>query len=1294
MNRLAKTVSESNNHINTTLLAGGYVVLGGIITLLGWALDIPRLIDWDASGISMKPNAALAAVAAGSALVLFSLHASSKLLMRLLSCIPLLLGGLTLFEHLTGANLRIDTLLFDESPGMRGTAAPGRMGLPMSFSALLGGLALLVGTAPASRFNRRVVAAIGVTLAGLAMLSLTGYLFQADPLFAITKLTAISFQAATVVLAIGIGLITLVPEAGLMRLLRDDSGAGAMMRRALPLFILVPLVLGWFRLKGQEAGLYDAAFGTALRTILEVFFLVGVLWWAALALQKNEGKLRRSERELADFFENATVGLHWVGPDGTILRANQAEFDMLGYAREEYIGRHIAEFHVDTSVIQDIITRLAQGQTIHQQPARLRRKDGAVRDVLINSNAYFEDGEFIHSRCFTHDVTVQKRAEEAQMLLASIVEASDDAIISKSLDGIILSWNAGAEKLYGYTASEAVGQPIEFIVPPIMRGEERSILEQLRKGQRIAHFETVRLAKGGRRVHVSLTVSPLKSGTGEVIGASHVARDITERKLAESRIAAEQERVQILADAVPALISYVDAGGHYRLNNQAYEKWFGQSRLEVHGRHMRDVLGEPAWQAIRPHVEAALAGQVVNFETELEYRDGERRWIDATYTPDFGIDGVVRGFVAHVNDITQRKQAEEDLRVNRELTEMIVRHLDVGAALIRGSDLTFQVVNDGYQAISPDREILGKTVDEAWPEVQPEFAKRCRRVLETGEPIEAMDEPHKIRRSPHGPLELRYFTWSMHRVRLPGDGGWGLLLSAYETTKRKKMEMEVREGEERYRTLFNSMDEGFCVIEMVFDGDGKPSDYRFLEVNPAFEKHTGLRNAVGKRIRELAPDHESHWFGIYGNVALTGQPARFVNEARMLNGRWFDVYAFRVGGPDSKNVAVLFTDISDHHIAEEALKESDRRKDEFLAILAHELRNPLAPIRNILDILKRERSGKGDETSQALDTMDRQLTHMVRLIDDLLDVSRISQGKIDLRKDTVELASVVQQAVEATRPAMECAGHHFTLSLPHEPVFLDADPVRLAQVFGNLLSNACKYTPPEGHIQLGAERRDGEVVVSIKDDGLGIPAGMLSEIFEMFTQVDKSLERSHGGLGIGLTLAQRLVDLHNGSIQARSDGEGRGSEFIVRLPVLTEAAPKPTIAPQKPMRNDLAPRRILVVDDNQDSARSMAMVMKLDGHEAHTAFDGLEALSLAQTFHPDAVLLDIGLPKLSGYDVCRQIRETAWGKQMVIIALTGWGQEADRVKSKVAGFDAHLIKPVDHDELLDLLSRFLTAQPT
>jgi signal transduction histidine kinase/ActR/RegA family two-component response regulator len=379
-------------------------------------------------------------------------------------------------------------------------------------------------------------------------------------------------------------------------------------------------------------------------------------------------------------------------------------------------------------------------------------------------------------------------------------------------------------------------------------------------------------------------------------------------------------------------------------------------------------------------------------------------------------------------------------------------------------------------------------------------------------------------------------------------------------------------------------------------------------------------------------------------------------------------------------------DVTSRRQAEEALQEANRRKDEFLATLAHELRNPLAPLRNALELMKR---GDGDQAlqEQARSIMERQLTHMVRLVDDLLDLGRITRGKVQLRKERVDLEAVLHSAIETARPAIEGQGHELNVRLPPQPLHLDADPTRLSQIVANLLNNAAKYTERGGHIWLSAEPQDGVIAISVRDTGIGMPPESLPKIFEMFSQAAPALQRSHGGLGIGLALVRGLVELHGGTVEAHSAGLGKGSEFIVRLPAVE--GPEPTPAQGARENRPVSSRhkgRILVVDDNRDAAESLSMILRLLGYEIQSAHDGVEALQAAAAFHPNVVLLDIGMPKMNGYETARRIREQPWGRTMTLIALTGWGQEDDKKRAVEAGFDVHLTKPVEPAALEKLLA--------
>jgi PAS domain S-box-containing protein len=512
--------------------------------------------------------------------------------------------------------------------------------------------------------------------------------------------------------------------------------------------------------------------------------------------------------------------------------------------------------------------------------------------------------------------------------------------------------------------------------------------------------------------------------------------------------------------------------------------------------------------------------------------------------------------------------------------------------------------------------------------------------------------------------------------------------------RREAMESELRRGAQ-FMTLLEQAPLGVYLVD---------ADFRIREMNsiarPSFASIPG--DVVGRDFGEvlhllLEEDYANELEGIFRHTLNTGEPYIASERARLRQDRetpdYFEWRVDRIPLPEGRHgVVCYFRNITAHvtarkqlELSQKALRDADRRKDEFLAMLAHELRGPLAPLGNMLEILKRA-DGDLDMLRHARGTMERQFSQLVRLVDDLLDVGRITSNRLELRRQRTELAPILREVVESDRGMTESFRHELTLTLPPEPVILDADPVRLAQIFHNLLNNACKYTEPGGRIAITVQRWGGEVEVTVQDSGLGITADKLGSVFDMFVQVDRTLERAQGGLGIGLTLVKRLVQLHGGDVTAYSEGPGKGSEFTVRLPVLAEAPARGLPREHAGTGVEVVSRRFLVVDDNVDSAESLTTLLSILGNETRTAHDGLAAVEAAEQFRPQVVLLDIGLPKMNGLAAARRIREQSWGKDMVLIALTGWGQEENRRHSKEAGFDAHMTKPVEFDSLMKLLA--------
>ena len=711
----------------------------------------------------------------------------------------------------------------------------------------------------------------------------------------------------------------------------------------------------------------------------------------------------------------------------------------------------------------------------------------------------------------------------------------------------------------------------------------------------------------------------------------------------------------------------------------------------------------------------ALAGELVSdSRMVIAPANGPVRTVVASGRPLYDVEGLKLGAVVSMHDITavreveaareavvreqaRREEAEAAASVIAASKERVRLATEAGGLGVWvWETATDKVVwehdwlYDMFGLVKGSEPINGSRflAEFVHPDDAPAFMQAAAATIERGEPFHFVGRIFR-----HPDRELRWLEFRGNRQVTSGNVPLRILGTAADITERHRFQEQLRASEERYRTLFNSIDQGFALIEMLFDSSGQAVDYLFLEVNPAFAKQTGMPDPVGKRIREVMPDVEDHWARTYGQVALTGEPMRFVNEVKSLQ-RWFDVYATRLGGPGSRTVALLFSDITDRKRADDDLRrladelsESDRRKTEFLATLAHELRNPLAPLSNGLQMMRLSVTDPvALEKTRSM--MERQITHMVHLVDDLLDIARITTGKVDLKKERIDLQTIIASAVETSMPLIEGGRHELKVNLPDEVLWLEVDLTRVAQVVSNLLNNAAKYTPARGRIALSARREGNQVAIAVSDSGIGIPAASLPTVFEMFTQVGRNMERAQGGLGIGLSLVRRLVELHGGTVSAASDGVGRGSTFTLRLPLLVpDALAVPTLDPNAGTEAGTdAGLRVLVVDDNIDAADTLAALLEMSGHLTRVANDGYQAIEMAQAFRPQVVFLDIGLPGMNGYEVARQLRQTPGMEGAVLVALTGWGTREDRQRSSEAGFDHHLTKPADINAVETLLA--------
>ncbi len=1055
---------------------------------------------------------------------------------------------------------------------------------------------------------------------------------------------------------------------------------------------------------------------------LEMLGTVAGVFGQFLERKAADDQVRRSERELSDFFENATVGLHWVGSDGIILRVNRAELALLGYNLNEYVGHPITDFHADENVICDILTRLQAGEELHEYPARLRCKDGSIKDVLIDSSVMFRDGDFVHTRCFTRDITERKRAEallrEQEQRTRTILESITDAFCTLDREWRFTYVNRQAEALLGRRREDLMGRDHWKVFSDLLGTE---VERNYRRAVSEAVAVTFEFFYPPQDRWYELHAYPSSDGL------SIYFRDVSQRRRDEVALRGSEEKLRLLADTIPQLAWMAREDGHIFWYNRRWYEYTGTTPEEMEGWGWQSVHDPEVLPQVLERWKGSIAsGEPFDMVFPIKGADGDFRPFLTRVNPLVGEGGQILYWFGTNTDIAELRQArtalaesEERLRLALVAGRMGVWDWNVRTGGLKWSDSleplhglapgTFGGTFDHFQQLihPDDRGAVNGAIRQSL-EAGGEFYVEFRNVLQNGS-IHWIAGSGKVFRGDDGQpmrmigigLDVTQRKRAEQTARFLADASAALaVLVDFDSTLQKISSLAVPSFAD------------WATVDMV-EADGSLRRVSVSHIDPAkvqlaHEVHrrsppdpaapqgvwTILRTGRSEIIPEITDEllvqsvHDDELLGIlrqlglksYIGVPLTvrGKTLGVITFINAESGHRYDHIDLAVAEDLANRAAIA---IENAQLYRE-LRDADRRKDEFLATLAHELRNPLAPIRNGLQVIRLTGSENIviDETRAM---MERQLNQMIRLVDDLLDVSRITRDKLHLKKQPIELAAVVRSAVETSLPLIEQAGHTISVSLPPTPIYVDADLTRLAQVFLNLLNNSAKYTQPGGRIWLVAESFESEVSVKVRDNGLGIPAEALPRIFQMFSQVDRNMEMAQGGLGIGLTLVRRLVEMHGGTVDAHSDGPGHGSEFTVRLPILKKAqvvAPLPTITDGLP-----AKRRILIVEDNQDSAMSLSTMLKLMGNETHTAHDGLAAVEAAEQFRPDMILLDIGLPKMNGYDTCRYIRGQAWSGGMEIVALTGWGQEEDRRRSKEAGFDHHMVKPVEIPAIEKLL---------
>jgi len=731
---------------------------------------------------------------------------------------------------------------------------------------------------------------------------------------------------------------------------------------------------------------------------------------------------------------------------------------------------------------------------------------------------------------------------------------------------------------------------------------------------------------------------------------------------------------------------------------------YNDAYLAILGDKHPAALGQPAervwaeiWDYLRPLYERTFAGEAVHGEDVavriVRHGFEEDAWFTFSHSPLFD-GGEVGGLVCHVTETTQAVQARQRQREERRQLQQWFEQAPSMVVVLAGPDHVIEVANRAYRELVGERPLIGLPARQALPELEAQgFFELLDRTYASGEPYVGRASRSMVQRSPGAALEERFFDFVYQPMRQEDGRVSGIFVQGVDVTEATRAEERMREAQERLRAAQEGMQLAMTIADAAtWDWDMR--EERLLWSRSHFELlgHPAPPDGVAPLSlwqNSVAIEDVPRLQAEFQRAMRERDLFRSEHRRRRADGSTIWVSAAGRFFYDEQGEPVRFTgvffDITERKGAEQALRDADRRKDEFLATLAHELRNPLAPIRNGLAILRMP-ALEEPTRERMLGLMDRQVRHVVRLVDDLLEVSRITRGKIELRRETLDLRGVVQASVDAAQPQLQGAGHELRVTLPSQPVLVDADPTRIAQVVDNLLNNAIKYTPEGGRIHIELAARAGQAELAVQDNGTGIPAEMLERVFELFTQVDRTLGRAKGGLGIGLALVRQLVHMHGGQVEVHSDGIGAGARFLVRLPLLGRARPEPAPAPSAALQASREQVRVLIVDDNHDAADSLALVLDACGHSVRAAYSGPEALAAMPQFRPQWVLLDIGMPGMDGHEVARRLRAMPGGGELKLAAVTGWGQEDDRRLTQQSGFDAHLVKPVEPAALLELLA--------
>jgi len=889
-------------------------------------------------------------------------------------------------------------------------------------------------------------------------------------------------------------------------------------------------------------------------------------------------------------------------------------------------------------------------------------------------------------------IVLRESEEQFAQLVAGV---RDYAVFLLDPHGHVLTWNAGAEQAKGYRADEIIGKHFSRFYPSdaVSSGWPAHELEVARLTGRFED-EGWRVRKDGSRFWASVVLTALRDEAGDVRGFLKITRDRTDRKQAEEKLKLSEERFRLLVEGVrDYAIFMLDPEGRVTTWNVGAKNLKGYEASEIVGEHFSRFYPNDAIDRGWPEEElrrAAADGSVEDEGWRIR-KDGSQFWASVIITALRDDVGTLRGYAKVTRDLTARRGAEENAKrlAQEEATRKAIEATAAEMARQR-EQLAVTLASIGDAVIVTDKaglvsflnpiaaELTGWSLDDAMGlplnEVLRIINEQTRQPVEN--PVDRVFRENRI-------VELANHTALVAKdgrevpiedtaapIRTSDGEIDGAVLVFRDVSQLRR----ASEAKSYLAAIVESSDD--AIIGITLDG-------QIASWNRGAERLYGYSavEVIGKPFPVLIPGERSNELLNLLDRIRDGQSIEHLETERIRK--------------DGTRVAVSLTisPVRDRHgdvvgaskIARDIThrKEEDRRKNEFLALLAHELRNPLAPIRNGLQIM----SLAGDDKAaidQTREVMERQVHHLVRLVDDLLDVSRINSGKLRLRMERLPLREVVTHAMEVCSQAVKEQDHRLTVSFSSQPIFVDADKTRLSQAVCNLLTNAAKYSDPGSDISLTVEVDDADAVVRVTDNGIGIESETLPRVFDMFVQLEPTLERSQSGLGVGLTIVKRLVEMHGGSVEAHSGGRGKGSEFVIRLPRAVGGFEAPAV--KKSDAHDHFSCRVLVIDDNVDAANTLTQMLKLMGNEVRTAHDGQTGLAAAKEFDADLILLDLGMPKVSGFDVAKAIRSEPWGQTLTLVALTGWGQEEDRKKSEEAGFDAHMVKPVEPKTLEKLLA--------